>query len=230
MKQKSLVACLGIALILAMLPGMVTARAEGPPWLKITGGPVVDVCTSVPFLIPVEVEVGTTGSDRGILTVPGAGVVFDFVENHSVYGPLSGPASYGVSPGAYAALPNSIFKFEITTFDAPNAGGEVTARSWIEFDCTTGVVTNSFFATAGYQAVPVPEGFLQYNIVCDSAVYDEPGGKAVGDNMVTAGQAWHINPEPVTGPDGQSWTEIFVAGVHTVYIPTSCIGGPTPFN
>lgn len=83
---------------------------------------------------------------------------------------------------------------------------------------------------AVYQGAPIPEGFMQYDIVCDSAVYDMPGGTAVGENMVKAGQAWHVNTTPETGPDGQSWTEIFVAGLQTGYIPTACVGGPTAFN
>jgi hypothetical protein len=57
-----------------------------------------------------------------------------------------------------------------------------------------------------------------------------PAGNPVGDDMVMAGQAWYINPTPETGPDAQNWTEIFVAGEQTGYIPTACVGGPTPYN
>jgi hypothetical protein len=80
------------------------------------------------------------------------------------------------------------------------------------------------------QGAGVPAGYYQYNIVCDTPVYDSPGGYPVGDNMVTAGQAWHLNPEPEAGPDGQNWNAIFVGGVHIGYIPSACVGGPTVFG
>jgi hypothetical protein len=82
----------------------------------------------------------------------------------------------------------------------------------------------------GFQAPSIPAGYIQHNIVCDTPVYDGPGGTPVGDNMVTAGQAWHVNPTPEAGLDGQNWTAIFVSGRHIGYIPTSCVGAPTVFG
>jgi len=73
------------------------------------------------------------------------------------------------------------------------------------------------------EAEPVPGGFGQRMVVCDVAIYDEPAGQPVGDNKVTMYQNWHMNLTPVMGPDGQLWTEIFVAGPHTGYIPTACV-------
>lgn len=69
-----------------------------------------------------------------------------------------------------------------------------------------------------------PADFVQRPITCDVAVFDEPGGSPVGDNMLKAGQDWHVNPEPVMGPDGQHWTEVFVSGLFNGYIPTRCVG------
>lgn len=73
------------------------------------------------------------------------------------------------------------------------------------------------------QSVPVPAGFEQREITCDVAVYDQPAGSVVGSNKVTVGQHWYVNLKPVAGPDGQNWTEIFVAGKYTGFIPTACV-------
>jgi hypothetical protein len=86
------------------------------------------------------------------------------------------------------------------------------------------------YSTSGGQAAQIPPGFLQHHIVCDTPVYDTPGGTPVGDNMVTAGQAWHTSPNPEPGPDGQNWTAIHVGGSLPGYIPTSCVGGLTVFG
>ncbi len=190
----------------------------------------MDTCNSVSFSLPEDMNVGTTGSDLGVLTVPGYGSVFSYLENHSWFGPRVGPGSYGVNPSAYSVPAGTSLKFELTTYAGPDGSGGVTAVSWVEFNCTTGAVVGSYFGDGSYEAAPVPAGFQQHNLVCDSAVYDSPGGTPVGANMVHAGQAWFVSPTPTTGPDGQSWTEIFVAGPNDGYIPSSCVGGLTPFN
>lgn len=77
---------------------------------------------------------------------------------------------------------------------------------------------------------PVPKGFTQRSLSCTSPVLDGPAGRAVGDNTVKAGQVWYVNPKPVVGSDGLNYTEIFVGGPVTGYIPTACIGGATPFS
>jgi hypothetical protein len=75
-----------------------------------------------------------------------------------------------------------------------------------------------------------PPDFEQHDIICDSPVYDAPGGSPVGEDMVYAGQDWHVSPVPEMGPDGQNWTQIFVGGEFLGYIPTACVGGVTPWN
>lgn len=70
-----------------------------------------------------------------------------------------------------------------------------------------------------------PAGYVQRTILCDVPVYNTPGGAPVGDNALTAGQSWHVNPTPVEGPDGQQWTEVFVGGYQRPFIPTACVGG-----
>jgi len=55
------------------------------------------------------------------------------------------------------------------------------------------------------------------------AIFDQPAGSPVGENKVTTGQHWYVNLTPVKGPDGRNWTEIFVAGPNTGFIPTACV-------
>ena len=221
----------GLILVAAiMLGGASSADAQTFPWIKITGGPIVDTCNSISFGVPVDVNIGTTGSDFGKLTVPGYGAVWSYWEDHSGIGPIVGPASYGVNPSPYSVAANTILMFEVSTYAGPSGSGGLTSYSWIKFDCTTGGVVNSYFGSGAFEEVPVPTGFMQHEILCDSPVFDMPGGTQVGDNMVRAGQAWYVNPTPVSGPAGELWTEIHVAGENTGYIRTSCVGGPTPFN
>lgn len=95
----------------------------------------------------------------------------------------------------------------------------------LAFYCDTG----ELYTAPQFAGVPVPEGFVQTSLTCSTAVFDRPGGEPVGANAVYAGQTWYLNPTPVEGPDGTRWTEIFVAGPHTVFIPTECVGAPTGF-
>jgi len=83
------------------------------------------------------------------------------------------------------------------------------------------------YSSVGYRAVRVPSGYVQYTITCDTPVYDAPGGSPVGENMITAGQTWYI--DPAAEGDG-AWTAVFVAGPHVGYIPTSCVGQPTEYS
>lgn len=232
MRLRTLALAAGFIVVAAMVfGGTSSADAQTFPWIEVTGGPSFDVCNGpFSFALPVNVNVGTGGSDFGKLTVPGHGAVFTYWEEHSWFGPMVGSAAYNVVPNAYSVAANTVLMFELSTYAGSGGTGGLTAYSWIKFDCTTGGVVASYFGSGAFEEVPIPTGFIQVTITCDTAVYDMPGGAPVGDNMVTAGQAWNVNPTPVSGPDGQSWTEIHVAGERTGYIPTACVGGPTPFN
>jgi hypothetical protein len=69
----------------------------------------------------------------------------------------------------------------------------------------------------------IPDGFVLRTITCDVAVYDRPAGAPVGNNRVQGGQTWYVSASPIKGADGQSWTEIFVAGYTNAFIPTRCV-------
>ena len=73
----------------------------------------------------------------------------------------------------------------------------------------------------------IPAGFVQRRLSCTTAVYERPAGQLVEPRAtVFAGQAWHVNPAP-TLPDanGRRWTEVFVGGYITGFIPAECVGG-----
>lgn len=78
----------------------------------------------------------------------------------------------------------------------------------------------------GFSGPGIPSGFELHTITCDVAVFATAGGMPVPNGAsIKAGQTWFVNPTPVDGPDGQSWTEIFVSGYINGYIPTACVGG-----
>jgi len=69
-----------------------------------------------------------------------------------------------------------------------------------------------------------PVDSILVTITCDTAVYDEPGGKVVGDNKITNGQTWYVGPKPLAAPDGSKWTAVFVGSYDLGYIPARCAG------
>ncbi len=70
----------------------------------------------------------------------------------------------------------------------------------------------------------IPDGFVLRTIVCTVGVYDEPAEDLIPGEKLLQGQTWYIYPFPVKGSDGKAWTEVFIAGDITVFIPTSCVG------
>jgi hypothetical protein len=68
----------------------------------------------------------------------------------------------------------------------------------------------------------IPSGFVLRTITCDVAVFNAPSGSPVGSNRIRSGQTWYVNPEPKQA-NGKSWTEIFVGGPITGWIPTACV-------
>jgi hypothetical protein len=79
-------------------------------------------------------------------------------------------------------------------------------------------------AACGQGMGPIrPTDFVQKQITCDVAVFDEPGGRPVGQNRLKNGQVWYVNPNPVTARDGESWTAVFVSSNNLGFIPTKCV-------
>jgi hypothetical protein len=132
------------------------------------------------------------------------------------------------APTAYFAASGGAFSFTVN-FPEQNAGDVIVARIY-------GTNTPAFWewdsqafpqvqvaCQSGYAGPNLPNGFVLKTLTCNVAVYDAPAGKPVGGNAVTNGQTWFVNPTPKTGPDGQSWTEIFVAGYTNGFVPTRCV-------
>jgi hypothetical protein len=83
---------------------------------------------------------------------------------------------------------------------------------------------DSVSTSCGFGGPGIPAGFELHTISCDVAVFVEPGGSPVASGeAIRAGQTWYVNPKPVTGADGQSWTEIFVSSRINPFIPTKCV-------
>lgn len=77
--------------------------------------------------------------------------------------------------------------------------------------------------TAGRPGPPIPVGFVIAKVFCNTAVYDSPGGSAVGSNLIYAGQHWFANPTPVKDMTGKAWVELFVGSYQDVFIPAACL-------
>ncbi len=127
----------------------------------------------------------------------------------------------------YNSLPLGDYVFGDLVFTTPPTANPITV-SFISV-AENGFLQQVVFTATGtcsdlvFQGVPIPTGFVLHTIGCDTPVYDTPGGSPVGDNAVTNGQTWFVSPTPVQGTDGQSWTEIFVSGIHDAFVPTSCV-------
>ncbi len=157
--------------------------------------------------------------DHASLLITGAtpGYLYDFlvVANAIPWGNLIPATTVGE---------DGTLKFEVTypqtfpvgtviysdTFQNPlPAGGNPAAR--MTQDC--GVFGGS----------PTPPDYVLRTILCDTAVFDTPGGSPVGDNAVTAGQTWFASTTLETAPDGSAWVAVFVAGDKVPYIPAQCV-------
>ncbi|HEX3050807.1 MAG TPA: hypothetical protein VHP83_09155 [Aggregatilineaceae bacterium] len=125
--------------------------------------------------------------------------------------------SYGPAVNAWP-LPTNTIETVTMIMRYNTSGYPVAAEASIAFNCSTGEIVASTF-----QGAPIPTGFQLKTITCDTPIYGQPAGSPVGANAVKAGQTWYVNPTPVEGSDGQSWTEIFVAGPKNAYLPTSCV-------
>jgi hypothetical protein len=127
----------------------------------------------------------------------------------------------------YWYIPVPLDGYSIVTTKVYDNGGGLVSISSITADCTTGEI---HVGNGSVYGPKVPTGFELRSLSCSSAVLDVPGGEQVEENAVYAGQSWFVNPTPKAGPDGKNYTEIFVGGWTTGYIPTECVGGVPSFS
>jgi len=169
-----------------------------------------------------------TGSEvetySGIIT-DGIGNVIEFFQNAEPVGTVL-PA--GTDAAAYQTPPlfNPI-RFVLYS-DAGN--GLPQQLVWdLSGDCP-GLPTAPTPPASGFTGAGIPADYVMHYIACTTPVYTEPAGVPVGNDRVLEGQTWFVAPEPVTGADGQLWTEIFVGSFINPWIPTDCVGGVAPLT
>ncbi|MBI5959558.1 MAG: hypothetical protein HY866_12530 [Chloroflexi bacterium] len=220
-------------MVIMLVAGLPTQAASVDPSVEITGvlaGPFCNSATDGQILS----QTGNTtipASFRIEFFAPGVGQVYNVVLNFSTSGALNF-TGFAVSP--FALAPNTPFTIRTTTYDAPGGAGNVTFISEIVFNCTTGAVislTNTVPDTDAAPETPavsipgpgVPNGFVLRMIICNTPVFDSPGGTAVGNNQITAGQTWFVNPTSANDTGGESWSEVFVGSSTNPYIPAECV-------
>ena len=216
-----LVIALSVALLVALVPAGTSTAGEWDTYIKL-----LDIlswsCTPGDWPV-VSLEWQTEAGDTS--------THYWYLENkrngereYEAVGPFTGPPTPGFgtywAPVPAGTQPGDTLEYVVRATSDKYPG----TISRLSFNCSTGEVLTRSFQLNIYDAVPTPAGFVLRSIACDTAVYDAPAGQPVGSDSISAGQTWFVNPTPVTGPDGQSWTEVFVAGPINVYIPTSCIG------
>lgn len=142
------------------------------------------------------------------------GVVGNFTDqlDYDEFSTFSGYWNLPVPIDGYSTLVDKVY----------DSGGGLHSVSSATADCTTGEISIGQSSVYGPK---VPKGFELRSLSCSSAVLDVPGGEQVDEAAVYAGQSWFVNP---TSKDG--YTEIFVGGFTTGYIPTECIGGVPSFS
>lgn len=214
---------LAIALALALVPLSASQAGSQDTYFKFTAL-VSWSCTpgnsaQVTFLY--GADAGDTSTHYWWLANLNAGT-----QTTSTVGPFFGPFAtgefYGM-PVPAGTQAGDILEFTVKASSVLHDGSLAT----LKFNCSTGAVLSMTFdyLPLVYQGVPVPDDFVLRSITCDTAAYSSPGGGQVEDAVVTTGQTWFVNPTPVTGADGASWTEIFLAGENTAFVPTACVGG-----
>jgi hypothetical protein len=112
--------------------------------------------------------------------------------------------------------------------------GTTTYWTTISMTCSGGafggITVTSGVTTTPVSSVPpalIPSNFVQRTITCTVALYSEPSlGSPISGAKIIQGQRWYVNPTPVTGKDGKSWTVIFPGGNSglNAFIPTACVG------
>lgn len=141
----------------------------------------------------------------------------DSAQFGAAYGTVSVDVPFAYSVPAGTSITVWATQIEPTTL--------AVAGEWqVAYTCTTG----------GAQPVPTatPAGaYAMRLIVCDTPIYDAPGGRPIGDNRLRNGQTWFVNPVPVPDAAGRQWIGVNVSGSSLAYVPAYCVSsasGPGP--
>ncbi len=198
-----------VIFVLALSGALQSAPARA---LNFVGGSVTLTCTDVTINMTYSTNRDNTGTGAehyGYIVTDGGGTtIYSELFTDIGFWPDSWTEPYSPAP-ASNPITARFLSF------AGNGLPEVVYYT-TSYNCPG--LTQGSFSGPG-----IPSGFVLKTITCSVAVYDTPGGKPVGSDAIKAGQTWFVNPTPVKGPDGKSWTEVFVAGSANAFIPTSCV-------
>lgn len=211
-----------VLLVLVLVPSV---SAESKEWRYLfSGGSWVETCDTVQ---PAGFQAGLAAFDADILLPDGFQMKYT-----SIYQTASGDYTYSTewTTGPWEYTGQFLYLVDLgaswkITYELFDNGGGLLSTANLTVNCVNGSLNAGASAIYGPK---VPKGFELHSLSCSSAVLDVPGGQRVGGNAVWAGQTWFVNPTPKAGPDGQNYTEIFVGGWKTGFIPTVCVGGIAP--
>lgn len=192
------------------------------PSLEYLGG-VPNSCTPGNIIsIPDYINTAGSGSFTVVATAPSVGMIGSFSGN--VVSALNQAASFGLilNSHSYTFAAHTPITVTFTTYRGANQTGDVSLVSTGAWDCTTGDAATPA-PVAVYPGAVTANGFVLKTLVCDTPVYTAPGGTPVGNNAVKRGQTWYVNPVPVKDIRGRLWTEIYVSGSPTSYVPANCV-------
>lgn len=222
-----------IALVTIGIPQS-NVEAQGfTPRISITGAPIIDVCNSTSFFLPIDVDFDAqTRSYGDDMQVPGSGQVSNF---QSIFtGPASGPSVYGFNPTPYSVAPNTIVEITIYTY-YDTAWTNLSWVSEIHFNCTTGAIT---FQYDGPPVVANAQPAPQVGMISISAGQAQPVYESAGGNIVKDGggnELWLPNDADGSGSDtylimdsveidGRTWYEIWLGDASsTVWVPADTV-------
>ncbi|MBK9751510.1 MAG: hypothetical protein IPO91_32745 [Chloroflexi bacterium] len=155
---------------------------------------------------------GTSNAPYVVLWVQGYNAAGDWLEYNQAFANPTGTYIIGFN---FPAFETGSF-LEYYVWGSPTSDpNDWDAEDYFELDtaCTPTVPGPS-----------APSSFVLHTITCDVPVYNAPGGEPISGATIRTGQTWYVSPTPVSGSDGESWTEIFNAGWTNGFIPTSCVG------
>jgi hypothetical protein len=216
---------LTFTLLFALLASVAPAQAESfEDWSFIVGPrsspPSYCDSSGFAFYFIASWDLPSTGIFQQFSAAINGNIYF----SNNVAQPFSGTGTVNAQLfGGANALPYTVTATWIYAYE-----NEGFYYSNFTFTCTGSGITDLVFTNTRikgfvFSGPVVPEGFVLRTIACDTPVFATPGGEAVQNARITAGQTWFVNPEPVEGADGQLWTEIFVSSYVNPYIPTPCV-------
>lgn len=75
------------------------------------------------------------------------------------------------------------------------------------------------------QAPVAADGLVLRGVVCETPIYDQPGGTPVGNNRIFPGQTWFFLTEFKFDSFGRAWVGMITGGPNIGFIPAECVEG-----